>query len=227
MLLLALDTAGPNCAVALARGDSRDFKIVARAEQRVGRGHAELLMPMVEAALADAGVEFEDLDRIAVTSGPGSFTGVRVGIAAARGLALALNIPAVGIGSLTALAFPVVQRQTEGTVVAALDAWRSEIYAFAQDVSSRAVLIQAIAARPADIATRLESAARPLILTGSGAPLVASALGEGQLAGTGEAPDIADVAVLGLREEAKGPPTPIYARGADAKPQFDRAVARS
>jgi tRNA threonylcarbamoyladenosine biosynthesis protein TsaB len=221
MLLLALDTAGPDCRVAIARGDARDFQIVTQGEERVGRGHAELLMPMVEAALAAAGAQFEDLDRIAVTTGPGSFTGVRVGIAAARGFALALDIPAVGIGSLAALAFPALQQQTEGTVVAALDAKRGEIYAFAQDAASGAVLIEATAAPPAEIAVKLEGAARPLTLIGAGAPLVAATLGEGRLAATAEAPDIADVAALGLREDAKVPPTPIYARGAD-----DKAVLR-
>ena len=101
MLLLAIDTAGPDCAVALARSGAGGAEILVRASERIGRGHAERLMPMIEAALRrSASVDFADLDRIAVTTGPGSFTGVRVGIAAARGLALALDIPAVGVGSL-------------------------------------------------------------------------------------------------------------------------------
>ena len=86
-------------------------------------------MPMIEATLSKAGVAFDDLDRIAVTTGPGSFTGVRVGVAAARGLALALDIPAVGIGSLEALASPLVRTARNGTVVAALDAKRGEVFA--------------------------------------------------------------------------------------------------
>ena len=80
--------------------------------------------------------DFSDLDRIAVTPGPGSFTGVRVGIAAARGLALALDIPAIGIGSLDALALPVVRSGNAGTVVAALDAKRHEVFVLAQDIAS-------------------------------------------------------------------------------------------
>ena len=116
MLLLALDTAGPNCAVAIVRSNRRDLQILARAEERVGRGHAELLMPMIEAALADAGVGFAELDRIAVTTGPGSFTGVRVGIAPARGLALALDIPALRIGRLSALPLPLVRTYSVGTL---------------------------------------------------------------------------------------------------------------
>src|SRR6266404_2143129 len=109
MLLLAIDTAGPDCAVALARSGADGGKILVRTSERIGRGRAERLMPMIESALAEAGADFADLDRVAVTTGPGSFTGVRVGIAAARGLALALDIPAVGVRSLDALAFPIAR----------------------------------------------------------------------------------------------------------------------
>ena len=68
------------------------------------RGHAEALMPMLDAVLAEAGAGYRDLTRIAVCTGPGSFTGIRIGIAAARGLALGLGVPAIGITRLEALA---------------------------------------------------------------------------------------------------------------------------
>jgi tRNA threonylcarbamoyladenosine biosynthesis protein TsaB len=228
MLLLALDTAGPNCAVALARSRAGGPEILTRVEERIGRGHAEALMPMIEAALAASGVSFGDLQRIAVATGPGSFTGVRVGVAAARGLALALNIPAAGIGSLNAIAYPVVRSESEGTVAAVLDAKRGEVYAFLQDIESGAVVLEASALPAKGLAMRLRSAARPLILTGAGAPIVAALLDkpEPRIAGLAEAPDIADIAGLGLSAGIIAPPTPVYARSADAKPQLGRALAR-
>ena len=116
MLLLAIDTAGPVCAVALARAADGGPEILTRIEERIGRGHAERLMPMIEEALTCAQKSFDDLDRIGVTIGPGSFTGVRVGVAAARGLALALDIPAVGVGSLDAIMLPVTRAYDSGTV---------------------------------------------------------------------------------------------------------------
>src|SRR4051812_18694458 len=122
MLVLAIDTAGPDCAVALARFDADRIEILARGAESIGRGHAERLLPIIESVLSQAGCSFHDLDRVAVTVGPGSFTGVRVGIAAARGLALALNIPAVGVGTLDALALPILHAESIGTVVAVLDA---------------------------------------------------------------------------------------------------------
>jgi tRNA threonylcarbamoyladenosine biosynthesis protein TsaB len=228
MLLLAIDTAGPDCAVALARSGSGRGEILVRASEWIGRGHAERLMPMFEAALEEGGVGFADLDRIAVTTGPGSFTGVRVGIAAARGLALALDIPAVGVCSLDALALPVPGSHKQGTVVAVLDAKRGEIYALARDIASGDVLIRASALRLEDLAGKLGRAQRPLVLVGSGAPIVAGAFSESevQIAGTAESPDIADVAVLGLIAEKSASPKPLYARGADAKPQAYKALAR-
>jgi tRNA threonylcarbamoyladenosine biosynthesis protein TsaB len=227
MFLLAIDTAGPDCAVALARSGPGGGEIVVRTSERIGRGHAELLMPMIEALLEGAGVGFPDLDRIAVTTGPGSFTGVRVGIAAARGLALALDIPAVGVNSLEALALPISQRKSAGTMMAALDAKRGEIYALARDLASGHTLIDATALRVEDIAHRLQQAPRPFFITGSGASIVADALGNRDviIVGMTESPEIEDVATLGLTSENVAPPTPLYLRGSDAKPQGDKVVA--
>jgi tRNA threonylcarbamoyladenosine biosynthesis protein TsaB len=224
MRLLAIDTAGPACAVAILR----DGEMLARASEAIGRGHAERLMPMTEAALAEAGIALTDLDRIAVTTGPGSFTGVRVGVAAARGLALALDIPAVGIGSLDALIFPTEREGSTGTVIATLDARRGEVYALARDLASHATLLEARALPAAALASMLEDAREPLILVGAGAPIAAAAFAGRELtiAAMPEYPEITDVARLGLAGTDLAPPAPHYARAADAKPQANKALAR-
>ena len=221
MFLLAFDTAGPDCAVAVARQGEESPEILAKAGERIGRGHAERLMPMIEAVLHEAGIAFRDVGRVAVTTGPGSFTGVRIGVAAARGLALALEIPAIGVGSLTALGIPVARSHSAGTLVAALDARRGEIYARVEDLSSGIVLREASAVSPDDLAVELGKAERPLLLAGSGAPLLGDLLPatETRLFGAAESPDIADVAALAFLAAVGPPPSPFYARGADAKPQ--------
>jgi tRNA threonylcarbamoyladenosine biosynthesis protein TsaB len=228
MLLLAFDTAGPNCAVAVARASASGADILASASERLGRGHAERLEPMVGAALAAAKADYADLDRIAVTTGPGSFTGVRVGIAFARGLALALDIPVIGVGSLDAIARPL-SGVGEGTVAALLDAKRGEVYALVRDAASGAALVDSEAVRLEDLVLRLSHLRRPIVLTGAGAPLVAALLPEGEatVAATAEAPDLGDVVAMALSGSASGPPLPHYARSADAKPQANKTVARS
>ncbi|MEM6661551.1 MAG: tRNA (adenosine(37)-N6)-threonylcarbamoyltransferase complex dimerization subunit type 1 TsaB [Pseudomonadota bacterium] len=97
-MILGIETSADQCAVGLV-GD----RVFSRAEA-MARGHSDALMPMIDAVLAEANAAFENLERIGVCTGPGSFTGVRVGVAAARGLALGLGIPAVGISRLHALA---------------------------------------------------------------------------------------------------------------------------
>jgi tRNA threonylcarbamoyladenosine biosynthesis protein TsaB len=99
MLILAINTAGDACEAALAR----DGAMLAARSEPMTQGHDARLAPVVEEVMREAGAAFADLDRIAVVVGPGSFTGVRVGVAFARGLALAVDIPAVGVSSLEAL----------------------------------------------------------------------------------------------------------------------------
>lgn len=97
MTTLAIDTSEQACSVALAC----EGTVIDRASEIIGRGHAERLLPLIEERLAAAGRSYKDLERIAVTTGPGTFTGLRIGLSVARGLALQADIPCVGVTGLT------------------------------------------------------------------------------------------------------------------------------
>lgn len=98
-MILAIDTSAAQCAVAVV-----DDERVAVRRVEMTRGHAEALFPMIEEVLAELGASYEDLDRVGVCTGPGSFTGLRVGISAARGMALGSGIPAIGVTRFEAVA---------------------------------------------------------------------------------------------------------------------------
>jgi tRNA threonylcarbamoyladenosine biosynthesis protein TsaB len=126
MLILAIDTALDACAAAVL--DSDAGKLMAQESQAMKRGHAEALMPLIARVIKSAGIAFASLDRIAVTTGPGSFTGLRVGLSAARGIALAADKPVVGVTTLTAYAAPVVTENGEQPVISAIDARHNQVY---------------------------------------------------------------------------------------------------
>jgi len=126
MLILAIDTALDACAAAVL--DSDAGKLMAQESQAMKRGHAEALMPLIARVIKSAGIAFASLDRIAVTTGPGSFTGLRVGLSAARGIALAADKPVVGVTTLTAYAAPVVTENGERPVISAIDARHNQVY---------------------------------------------------------------------------------------------------
>ena len=124
MRLLALETATDACTVALWL----DGEILQQFELAPQR-HTELLLPMVAALCAEAECSLGSLDAIAVSVGPGSFTGLRVGLSAARGIALGLEVPAVGITTLTAFTVPLIDGDERSLIVSAIDARHGHMYA--------------------------------------------------------------------------------------------------
>lgn len=202
MKVLALDTCLPACSVAVLDGE----RVLARASEPMVKGHQERLATMVREVMAEAGVAFEDLGRIGVTVGPGSFTGLRVGVAFAKGLATALDRPCVGVGALEALA-----GMRPGLVVAAVDARRGQVYVQAFD-DGQAVMAAA-ALRAEDAVSQIRAFGQPATLVGSGAPLLADAFPGAQVE-TEALPDPVVVARLAARSMTLA--TPIYLRAPDA-----------
>jgi tRNA threonylcarbamoyladenosine biosynthesis protein TsaB len=202
--ILAVDTTFGACSAALLDHDV----VVARRLEVMQRGHAEALAPMVEAVMREAGIGFDAIDRLAVTTGPGSFTGQRVGLAFMRGLRVALDKPLIGITSLAAMA-AAAQDETGCDVAAAVhDAKRGEVYL--ETTSGAPVQLMTVAAAQA-----LLSAFDSLVLAGTGAVLMA--LPTAQVT-TIMAPDAVWVARLARNSADTGAaPRPLYLRAPDAK----------
>jgi tRNA threonylcarbamoyl adenosine modification protein YeaZ len=220
MNLLAIDTALEKCSVGVAAGGREPVLV----SETIGRGHAERLFGMISAAISEAGQELTDLDRIAVTIGPGSFTGLRVGIAAARGLALVIGCPVVGIGTLDAIAEKARILAGNVPVLAVLDAKRGEIYAQAFDGDGRA-LSEPEVGSVARLGALLGGG---MAIAGSGARLVRRGVDStAAILHEDSAPDIAAIVRLALAAtEPTGSPRPLYLRPPDAKPQSAAAIAR-
>lgn len=206
MLILGLDTCLSSCSVAVLDGE----RVLASAREVMARGHQERLAPMAQAVMADAGLAFGRLERIGVTVGPGSFTGLRVGIAFAKGLALALDAPAVGIGTLEALA-----AEADGLVFPAIDARRGQLYLQAFEDGRALMAPDALTAETGAARIAELSQGRPFSLVGSGAAPLAD-LAPGARVLNVEGADARHVARLAaVRDPA--PLRPLYLRAPDAK----------
>lgn len=230
MRLLAIDTALP--AVSACVLESGALEPVASESEPMERGHAEALLPLVERVITASGGGFAALDRVAVTVGPGSFTGIRIGLAAARSIALASKIEIVGVSTLAALAAPRVLQLSEGVIVAAIDARHGQVFAAAYGPEGRE-LFEPRRASPQEILGELKGAS--LEAVGSGAAMIvreARNLGVfARVVSEAAAPDIAFVARLGLlARPEEAPARPLYLKGADAKPMHgfeDEALTRA
>ncbi len=220
MRVLAIDTALEACAAAVL--DTRQTAAGAHESEPMLRGHAEALMPLVARVMERARLSFADLDRVAVTVGPGSFTGLRVGIAAARGIGLAAGKPVVGLTTLAAFAAPLIAADDTQPVVAAIDARHDHVYIQVFGPGGGTLVAPRLATLRE--AGRRAAASGGPRLAGTAARLVASAWPAGERApGSVEeqrAPDIIWVARLGAAAEHTGaPPKPLYLRAPDAQPQ--------
>ncbi|EJW10715.1 putative molecular chaperone [Rhodovulum sp. PH10] len=226
MRVLALDTALAACSVAVLDSDSAG--VLAHESRPMERGHAEALMPMVARVMSEADTEFVDLDRIVVTIGPGSFTGLRVGVAAARGLALATGKPMVGLTTLAAFAAPHIAADDKTPLLSVIDARHEQVYMQLVGEGGRALIAPRIAS--VREAARIATAA-PTRIVGSAAAMVHAAWMTGSrppvCVDTTPAPDIDWVARLGaVAADTTTAPKPLYLRAPDAKPQDGARLAR-
>jgi tRNA threonylcarbamoyladenosine biosynthesis protein TsaB len=220
MRVLAIDTALAACSAAVLDTE-HGGGIVASESLPMVRGHAEALLPLLQRVMQAAGMTFPDIDRIAVTTGPGSFTGLRVGLAAARGIALAAEKPAVGVSTLSAYAAPHVADDERFPVVAAIDARHSHVYLQVFAPGGRSFTAPRLAPLHEAVKAAAETSS---CIAGSAARLVAEALSARGLApvavDASPAPDIGWVARMGaVVPPEQAPLKPQYLRAPDAQPQ--------
>jgi tRNA threonylcarbamoyladenosine biosynthesis protein TsaB len=226
MRVLAIDTALAVCATMVL--DTARPGLRAQQSIPMVRGHAETLMPLIARVMDAAELEFSELDRIAVTTGPGSFTGLRVGIAAARGIALAAGKPSIGISTLSAFAAPLIAKDDRSPVVAAIDARHDQVYLQVFGVGGRTVVLPRVA--PLQEAVRAAMGLGRVRVVGSAAKFFAAAWPTDEpaplLVEEQTAPEIEWVARLGVSAASPAPPKPLYLRAADAQPQDAARLAR-
>jgi len=228
MNILAIDT----CLGALSVGIGRDypdgrFCVTEHYEERA-TGHAERLVPMITCELARAGIGYRDLTRIAVTLGPGTFTGVRTGIAVARALRLSASVDVVGTSSLAVMAHRVFEIAEGGEmglpVMIAVDAKRDRVYAQLFGSGALDPL-----SPPSEMTAEEMAQRHGARVAGTGARLVeAAARGTGGLTIVCDAlqPHAGDLVWLAQSLAPLGDVTPIYIRPPDAKPQDAKRLAR-
>jgi len=212
MKILSLDTAMAACSAAVV--DTADALPLSEAFQPMERGHAEALAPIVAEVLRASGLSLSEIDRIAVTTGPGTFTGVRIGLSFARGLGLARGIPVIGIDSLTAIA---ANETANSPLLVVADARNGEVYAASFDSERRMIAephittpVAAAASMPPGTLV-IGNAKQSVITAGAGRDISASV--------AGDLPVAARFARLAAEAPAQGMPAPLYLRAPDAKPQ--------
>lgn len=204
-LILAFDTSAAHCAAALLSGD----RVLAEAFEPMDKGQAERLLPLCAELLAQTGHDWKDLAAIAVGTGPGNFTGVRIAVAAARGLALSLNIPAIGVTRLEAIAEGLPR-----PLAVIEDARRGEVYLQEFTTDADTARLTTIASLPHELG--------PLALVGSAAEAAIATLPGAILLHQPIPLHIATGRIAAQRLGTPQPkPAPFYLRGADAAPPAD------
>ena len=226
MRILAIDTALP--AVSVCVLDAGEQSAAASESIAMDKGHAEALLPMIARVIARVDRGFSSVGRVAVTVGPGSYTGIRVGVAAARGIAIARGIPVVGLSTLLAIAAPYLAEEHDGILAVALDAKNGQVYFAAYGSGGRVLASPRLL--PVRDACRLLGGGR-VRLAGSGAYLLREeALQSGgnmTVVDSAKFPDILAVARLGIAADpANAPAYPAYLKSPDTKLGVWQTIAR-
>jgi tRNA threonylcarbamoyladenosine biosynthesis protein TsaB len=223
MRILAIDTALSACAACVM--DAGAPEPISYETIVMERGHAEALLPLVDRVVSKAEGGFSGLDRVAVTVGPGSYTGLRVGIAAARAIGLAAHVPVVGVTTLSALLAALIADDNRRVLAAAIDARHGQVYFQSIAPGGQSIVAPTL--------VRVREAARligsgPTAIVGSGAGAVAAETAGVEVAVQEKSfPDILWVARLGLvADPSTALPKPLYLRGPDAKPQDQARLTR-
>jgi tRNA threonylcarbamoyladenosine biosynthesis protein TsaB len=220
MIVLALDTATTACSAAVWRHGA----VLADECLCMERGHTEVLIPMVGRVLHSAALAFRDLTLVAVTVGPGAFTGLRVGLAAARGIALAADVPCIGVTTLEAIAAAVPPRERDGRIVlVVLETKRGDFYA--QAFSAEGVGLAAPRSVDAAVLPDLVEGRDAVVAGDAGAAAIAELRAAGMVAELASVPEYADagvVAAIAARRfrAQEGPlqrPSPLYVRRPEAQ----------
>jgi tRNA threonylcarbamoyladenosine biosynthesis protein TsaB len=226
MRILAIDTALDACSAAVI--DTIGDRVLASESREIGRGHAELLLPIVDDVMKAAAIKFEEIDRFAVTVGPGSFTGLRVGLSAARGFALVSKKPVVGISTLAAFTAPLITQDQAVPVVAAIDAKHGNLYMQMVGAGGRTL----VTARAASLRETIRAVALgPVRIVGTGAAILAAhwpaKAPAPVLVDQRAAPDILWIARIGAAADpTQAPPRPLYLKLPDAAPPVAARVAQ-
>ena len=165
MTILGIDTAGRTMSVALLENDT----LLCEQTLATGLTHSETLLPMIDTALRACSLTVNDLDVLGATNGPGSFTGLRIGLSVIKGLAQPRQIPCVGVSTMAALAYGV---NGAGTVIAAQDARRGQVYWAAFDLADHTRLTPDAAAPVTELQNFVKTCKKPLFFVGDGAYLL-------------------------------------------------------
>lgn len=224
MKILALDTASSWCAAAVY--DSGTDTVLAEISENIGKGHAEVLVDYIEQAMTQSGIAMAKLDRVAVNVGPGSFTGVRIGVSAARGFALALDRPALGVSAFDALASEIAVSHPGHPVLVLLEAHRGEIYAQAFGADAVAITGPMVLAREEALALIQQQSSETILAGSAAAALNETLAGSFSVARVEPTARIGTYAKLAALHEPGEAPKPLYMRGPDVKPQTGFALPR-
>jgi tRNA threonylcarbamoyl adenosine modification protein YeaZ len=225
MRILAIDTSCGAASIAVFDGAAR--QTLAKTIEPMKHGHAEALAPMVASLMGEIDGGFASLGAIGVTVGPGSFTGIRIGLALARAMGLALEIPVIGVSTLVAFAAPLLAEPRAGVIVSAVDARHEAVYFQSYETSGRPLF----APRVGPLREAIRSVgAGPARFVGDASGLLAAEARRDGLACEVFAslyPDIDAVALIALAADpATSPPRPLYIKPPDAKPAAGEAIAR-